>query len=82
MLKHLNVVLWCIASPFKLTYVIEWSHEGHKLARNDPIEITILNFFVVFIFFIVELSKIIPTKFYCKFESLKTVLNRAWVRAL
>ena len=62
--------------------LINWSHEGYELARDDPIEVTILNFLVVLIFFSIECLEIIPSKTKCFLESLKTMKHCAFVKAV
>ena len=42
--------------------LIDWTHEGHELAWDDPVQISILNLLVVLILFGVECLKVVPTK--------------------
>ena len=62
--------------------LINWSHEGYELAGDDPVEITILNFLVVLIFFSIVILEIIPSKTKCFLESLKTMKNCTFVKAV
>ena len=58
------------------------SHECHKLSRNDPVKITVLNTFIVFVLLHIEGPEIVPSKSYCKLESLQTMEECAIVEAL
>ena len=81
MLKNLKIVLWSITPPFKLINIVQWPHESNELAWDNPIEIAILNFFVVLILFIVKFLELIPSKLYSEFKTLKAMLNSALVTA-
>ena len=61
MFEYLKVVFRCVAPPFKFTDVVKWSHERNELIRYNPVQVTIFNFFIIFIFFVIELSKLLPT---------------------
>lgn len=43
---------------------LNWTHEGHKFARNDPVDITILYALEVLIFLDIECLEIVPLKIY------------------
>ena len=62
MFEHLKIILWSVASSLKFTYVVQGTHECDELIRYNPIQVTIFNFFVVLILFVVELSKFVPTQ--------------------
>ena len=38
-------------------------HKSHKLSWNNPIKVSILNSFILFIFFNIECLKVVPFKF-------------------
>jgi hypothetical protein len=66
---------------------LSWSavnraHKSHKLARNDPVEVTIFDSLVVFIFFDTKFVRIVPTLSDSKLEALKAVLYCASVVAV
>lgn len=69
MMENLDVVFWCVASSFKFTGVVQWTHKGNELTWNDPIQITIFDFFIIFVLFVVEFFAVVPSKFYGKFEA-------------
>ena len=73
LLKYFNVLLWMVTIPLICISLLYWSHEGHEFAWNDPVDITILNPFVEFIFFYVESTEIIPFELNGILESLKTL---------
>jgi hypothetical protein len=47
-LEDLQVILWLIASL--LLFVIHRAHEGNELVGNDPVQVSILYFFIVLVF--------------------------------
>jgi hypothetical protein len=59
--KHLQVVLWGVASSLKLVDVVQWAHKGDELTRNNPVEVSVLYFFIIFIFFVIEFFETVPT---------------------
>ena len=61
---------------------INWSHKGYKLARDNPVKVSVLNLFVMLVFFDVEGLKVVPIAFDCFLYTLKTVQNCAFVVAL
>jgi hypothetical protein len=59
--------------------LIDGTHEGKELTWNDPVKVTILNFFIVFILLDIEGLVIIPSLVYCKLKSLDTMLHSTLV---
>ena len=57
--EHLQVVLWTVTSAIR-AHLVHRAHERNELARQHPVEIPVLNFFVVFILFVVKLSEVVP----------------------
>lgn len=57
--KHLEVILWGVPSSV-WSILINWAHEGDELLGEDPIQVTILNFLIVLVLFVVEFPKVIP----------------------
>ena len=45
-IKHLDVVFWSIASSFEFVDVIQRSHEGNKLTGDDPVQVSVFDFFI------------------------------------
>ena len=61
MLKYFGVAGSRMAIARLLTLVtVDWSHEGDELAGDNPVEVTIFNFLVMFILSGVELIKVVP----------------------
>ena len=65
-----------------LIALVYGAHKGNKLAGNDPVEITVLNLFIVFVLFHVEGVEIVPSSVYSKLETFYTVLNGALIETL
>lgn len=82
MFEHLEVVLGGVAPPLVFADVVEWTHERDKLIRDYPVQVTVLDFFVVLILFVVELSELVPSKTDCILQSLQAVKYRARITAL
>lgn len=61
---------------------INWSHKGYKLARDNPVKVSVLNLFVMLVFFDVEGLKIVPIAFDCFLQPLKTVKHCAFIVTL
>ena len=82
MIEYLNVVFGRVSTSLILRYVVDRSHKSDKFAGYNPVEIAIFDLFVIFIFFVIKLSEVVPTKFYGIFETFKAVLNSTRVRAI
>lgn len=61
-LEDLEIIFGSVSSSFEFTNIVERSHERNKLIRYNPVQIPIFYFFVVFIFFVVKFSKLVPTQ--------------------
>ena len=73
MFKNLEIIFRIV--PFRFSFIINWSHKGYKFSRDNPIKISILYLFIVFVLSWIELFKVIPTMLNCNFESFKTMKN-------
>lgn len=82
MLKYFGVAGGRMAVPRLLALVtVNWSHKGDELAGDNPVEITIFNFFVMFILSGIELIEVVPLLFESKLKTLQAVINCAFVGA-
>ena len=81
-LEHLDVVLRGVATAVVLAHVVEGTHKGDELVRDDPIEVTVLHSLVVLVLLVVELLEVVPAEFDCKFEPLEAMIDGAGVAAL
>ena len=61
MLENLEVVFWCIASSFEFTNIVKWAHEGDEFVGYDPVQVTILDFFIIFVLLVVKFSELVPS---------------------
>jgi len=62
--------------------VFDWSHECCKLTWDNPVQVSILNSLIIFVFFDVERSEIIPSKSDTVFKTLKTMQKGAIIEAV
>ncbi len=81
MLENSDITLSTVSIRLTLLFVYR-PHECYKLARNNPIQVTVLHPLIVFIFLDVECLVIVPPTLYCEFKSLEAVLHCAIVIAL
>ena len=82
MLEDLQVVLRRVAAPLELTNIIKWAHEGNKFVRDNPVEVAVLDFLIVFVLLVVKLAEIVPAEFNRELETLQAMLNSARIRAV
>ena len=61
---------------------INRTHESDEFVWNDDVHVSVLHFFVVFVFFVVEFSKVVPSVAYTNLQALQALENRATVRAV
>jgi hypothetical protein len=80
-IEDLNILPRMLAISMLSISVLNWAHESDKLARYDPIEVTILDTLVVFIFFDIKCPEIIPAKPHSVLEALQTMEQCAIVEA-
>ena len=59
-LEDIHVAGGSVTISMDAISLINWTHEGHKLARNDPVEVAILDFLVVLVFFRVKCLEVVP----------------------
>jgi len=50
-----------------------------EFTRYYPVQVTILHFLVMLVFFNIKILKAVPAIFYCEFNTLQTMLNSAFV---
>lgn len=61
-LENLQVVLWGVA-----TFVgtrVNRTHESNELVWNNPVQVTVFNFLIVLVFFVIKIFEHIPTVAY------------------
>jgi hypothetical protein len=69
--ENLVIVLRSIPSTFNV--LINRSHKCDKLSRKNPVKISILDFFIVFILLRVKVPEVIPAMFDCYLKTLETM---------
>ena len=65
LLEYFNIFCWVMAVPLLCISFFDWSHEGTELAWNDPVDITVLYLFVLFVDFDLEGPEVVPSKLDC-----------------
>ena len=80
-LKDLNVVFRSVA-PLRLARQgVYRPHERDELVWNNPIKVTVLDFLVVLVLFVVKFSKNVPAETNSELQALEAVENSAFVGA-
>jgi hypothetical protein len=80
--EDVSVLLGCIAGPLSGLSAINWSHERGEFARNDPVDVSVLNSLIVLVLLDIECLEIVPPVLDALLEPLKAVKYRALVVAL
>ena len=62
--------------------ILNRSHEGDKLARDDPVEVTVLDSLIILILFHVESAEVVPAEPDSVLEALQDMQQTAVVEAL
>lgn len=73
LIKYFYVLVWMMTIPLDCISFLNRSHESHKFAWNDPVDITVFNSLKMFILFYIKSLEIIPLEFNRIFESLQTL---------
>lgn len=81
-LEDVDVRCGGVAIPVVLVSHIDGAHKGHELAGYDPVEVTILYFFVMLILLNVEGLEVVPAVLKGFLKPLKAVDDLALVIAL
>ena len=81
-LEDVHIAGSCMAVSVNCISLINWTHEGHELAWNNPVEVSVLNFLVVLVLLGVESLEVIPAAAYAFLESFKAVKDCAFVEAV
>ena len=80
-LENFNILIWVMTISMVAVSVLNWTHEGSKLAWDDPVEVSVFNSLIVFVFLDVEGSEVVPAEPDSVFEALQDVEQSAIVEA-
>ena len=69
-LENFNVLGRVVSISLISISFLDGSHESPELARNDPVEVTVLDSFIVFILFDIKCAEIIPSESHSILETL------------
>jgi len=61
----MQVIFWRVATLIGTR--VNGTHESNKFIRDNPVQISILDFFIVLVFFIVKIFEYIPAMAYSNF---------------
>ena len=80
-LEDVDVAGSCVAVTVHGVSLVNGSHKGQELARDDPVEISVLHLLVVLVLSRIESLEIVPSKSDCVLKALQAVLDGALVLA-
>ena len=80
-LEDVDVLVRVMSIPVVAVPRLDRAHEGSKFARNNPVEVTILDTLVVLVFLHVERLEVVPAEANGSFEALQGVEQGAVVEA-
>ena len=73
MLEDLKVVFRRICTSLKCTLLVDRAHKRNEFVRDNEIEVSVLNFLVVFVLFVIKLAEIVPAVAHRYLESLQAM---------
>jgi hypothetical protein len=79
--EHLEVVFRTVSALLGARRVINGAHECYESIWYDPVKISVLNFLVVLVLLVVEVTELVPTVTDCDLKTFKTVEDSAFVCA-
>lgn len=80
--EYLDILARMLPVPMLRVSVLDGAHEGDELAGNDPVQIAILDAFVILVLFDIEGPKIVPPEPDRVLKPLKAMEQRAVVETL
>ena len=72
-IENINILFRMLAVPVLGVPILYRTHKCYEFTWNDPVEVAVLDAFVVFIFFDIECPEVVPTKSYGVLETLQTM---------
>lgn len=82
LLEDLHIFLGVVAVSLVGVSLFNGPHESHELARNDPIDVAVLDPLIVLILLDVECSELVPLELDGIFEALKALQECALVKTI
>jgi|TARA_B110001450_G_scaffold233132_1_gene236202 hypothetical protein len=62
--------------------LVDWAHESHEFAGNDPVHISVFDSLVNLVFFHVEGFEFVPVEFNSVLKALQHLQQRAFIGAI
>jgi hypothetical protein len=82
LLKYFNILFGVVTIALVGVSLLNGSHEGHKLAGNDPVDITIFNALIKLILLHVERAEVVPLELDRVLQTLQALEHRALVETV
>ena len=80
--EDIDVLAGVMAVPLLLVSLLDGSHEGHEFSGDDPVDVSVLNSFVVLVLLDVEQLVVIPIESDRVLEPLEALEQSALVEAI
>lgn len=82
LLKYFYILFGVVAVALVCVSLLDWSHEGHELAGNDPVHVAVLDALIELILLHVECPEVVPFELYRILQSLQALKHRALVQTV
>ena len=82
MSKDIDVARGGMPVAVHLVSYVHRAHERQELPWNDPVQVAVFNFLIMFILTCIKSLEIVPSELSCFLKTLKTVDNLAVVKAI
>ena len=82
LVENVDIHLGFVSVPLGGITLLNWPHEGHELAGDDPVEVAVFDFLIVLIFSDIKGLKIVPLKFHSIFQALQDLEEGALIQAI
>lgn len=78
-LKYVNIAGSGVPVSVDGVSLVNWTHEGHELAWDDPVEVSVLYLLVVLILFGIECLEVVPSEANTLLKTFKAMQDRAFI---
>ena len=82
LLENIDVLSWMVSISLISISFFDWSHKGHELSRNDPIEIAVFDSLVCLILLDIESLEIVPVELHCVLKALENLKEGALIETV
>ena len=76
--EYLKIIFWCISMlgfSWNLLRVVNRTHKCYELPWNNPVQVSILDLFIVLVFPWIKILEAVPTQLIRNFKALQAMIN-------